>query len=210
MEENIYSDSKLYVDKVESPEAPAVIPDSGTVAVLAFPGTEEKMRRAWEKMCPGADIVVISDPGSLSAALEEAMASDKVSRRFVLAPANLVPTHEVEFSELALPFIEERADRKRLRWGCVPVTFEKDRLAEFLPSMPEGADDEELAEAYSKLPGRLPHAVGHSFGNFMAKVMRGNPCEHLLIEAWLTRHFIYAGEDGWPPVERLIDKTLNR
>ena len=94
MEENIYSDSKLYVDKVESPEAPAVIPDSGTVAVLAFPGTEEKMRRAWEKMCPGADIVVISDPGSLSAALEEAMASDKVSRRFVLAPANLVPTHE--------------------------------------------------------------------------------------------------------------------
>ena len=185
-----------------------LVPDSGTVVVLALPGTEEKMERVWKKMYAEGDVVVITDPGSLQAALETAMTLDSVSRRFVLVPANLVPAHPVSFAELSLPFVEERADRSRRHWGCVPATFEKDRLVEFLPERARDEDDEKLAKAYSQASGARPWLVGHGFGNFMSKVMRGNPCEHLLIEAWLTKHFVYASEGGWPPVERLIDKTL--
>ena len=209
MDENSYSDSTVTATAAtEVVAAPAVIPESGTVVVLAYPGTEEKMKLVWERMCRDAGIVVMADPGGLAAALEEAMASDRISRKFVLTPANLVPTHPVSFAELTLPFVEERAGKSRQRWGCVPATFEKDILAEFLPAIEEDAGDERLIESYAKLSKALPYAVGHGFGNFLAKVTRGNPCEHLLIEALLTRHFIYASESGWPPVERLVDKTL--
>lgn len=211
MDENIYSDSTVTATAAtEVVAAPAVIPESGTVVVLAYPGTEEKMKLVWERMCRDAGIVVMADPGGLAAALEEAMASDRISRKFVLTPANLVPTHPVGFAELCLPLIEMRADKSAHRWGCVPMAFDKERLAEFLPTTAEDAADSEVADAYSALSGALPHEVGHGFGNFMAKVMRGNPCEHLLIEALLTRHFIYASESGWPPVERLVDKTLEK
>lgn len=185
-----------------------LVPDSGAVVVLALPGTEEKMERVWKKMYAEGDVVVVTDPGSLQAVLETAMTLDSVSRRFVLVPANLVPTHPVSLAELSLPFVEERADRSRRHWGCVPVTFEKDRLVEFLPETAGDEDDEKLAEAYSRSDSARPWLVGHGFGNFMSKVMRGNPCEHLLIEAWLTKRFVYASESGWPPLERLIDKTL--
>ena len=209
MDENIYSDSTVTATATtEAGEAPAVIPESGTVVVLAYPGTEEKMKLVWERMCRDADIVVMTYPGGLAAALEEVMASDRISREFVLVPANLVPTHPVSLAELSLPFVEERADRSRRHWGCVPVTFEKDRLVEFLPETALDEDDEKLVKAYSQAAGARPWLVGHGFGNFMSKVMRGNPCEHLLIEAWLTKRFVYASESGWPPLERLIDKTL--
>ena len=208
MEEAIYKADGAAAPEEDTAAARQAIPDSGTVAVLAFAGTEETMKRIWETMYRDGDVVVMQDPGSLQAALEEAMASAGISRRFVLVPANLVPTHPLSFAELALPFVEERAGKSRQRWGCVPATFEKDRLAEFLPAIEEGAGDERLMESYAKLSKALPYAVGHGFGNFLAKVTRGNPCEHLLIEAWLTRHFIYANPNGWPPVEELIDKTL--
>lgn len=186
-----------------------VLPDSGSVVVLALAGTEEKMQLVWERMYPG-HVKVITDPGSLHAALLEAMAAEDVTRRFVLVPANLIPTHPVEFEMLSLPFMEERSDRTRSRWGCVPMAFEKDKLVDFLSTMDEKADDKAIADAYASLSDSLPLAVGHGFGNFIAKVMRGNPCEHLLIEALLTRHFIYSNKAGWPSVERLVDKSLGR
>lgn len=207
MDEIINTEAAV-TEPAESAAAPLSVPDSGTVVVLAFPGTEEKMRRIWERMCSDGDIVVIADPGSLQPALEEAMVSDAVSRKFTLVPANLIPTHRVSCAEICLPFVEERHGKSRHRWGCVPATFEKDRLVELLPSVAEDASDEQLMESYAKGSRSLPYAVGHGFGNFLAKVTRGNPCEHLLIEAWLTRHFIYASLTGWPPVEKLIDKTL--
>lgn len=208
MEETIYKADGTAAPEEDTAAARQAIPDSGTVAVLAFAGTEEKMKRIWETMYRDGDVVVMQDPGSLQAVLEEAMALDRVSRRFVLVPANLVPTHPLSFAELSLPFVEERADRSRRHWGCVPVTFEKDRLVEFLPGTVGDEDDEQLAKAYSRAADIRPWLVGHGFGNFMSKVMRGNPCEHLLIEAWLTKRFVYASEGGWPPVERIIDKTI--
>ena len=208
MEEAIYKADGAAAPEEDTAAARQAIPDSGTVAVLAFAGTEEKMKRIWKKMYGDGGVVVFTDPGSLQAALEEAMADDNVSRKFVLIPANLVPTHPVSFAELTLPFVEERAGKSRQRWGCVPATFEKDILAEFLPAIEEDAGDERLIESYAKLSKALPYAVGHGFGNFLAKVTRGNPCEHLLIEEWLTKRFVYASESGWPPVERIIDKTI--
>lgn len=207
MEENTCLQASV-VETGQPAPAPETAADIGSVVVLAFPGTEEKMKLVWKHMCPDSDITVFTDPGTLAAALEEAMVSERISRKFVLVPANLVPTRPVGFAGLSLPFIEERADKSRRRWGCVPVTFEKDRLADFLPSVTADAGDEQLMESYAKLSKAFPHAVGHSFGNFLAKVTRGNPCEHLLIEAWLTKHFIYSNLNGWPPVEKLIDKTL--
>lgn len=180
------------------------------VLVLAFPGTEEKMRRIWEHMAVDFDIEVIADPGSLQAALDEAMASDKIGREFAVVPANLVPTKPVRFSELGLAYVEVRADGSRHPWGCVPVAFDKEALVEFLPSLPEGTADDKVAEGWLDKTGMFPFEVGHGFGNFMAKSMRGNPCESRLIEAWMTRHFIYAGESGWSPVERLIDRVLEQ
>lgn len=183
--------------------------DTGkSVVVLAWPGTQKDMKKIWDINGPeGSDVRTASGIG-LAEMLAEIVADNSVSRDFVLVPANLVPVHPVTFEELAIP-TEDVSPAGTVRWGRTPVRFDKDVLAELLPDLSDHASEEELVREYQKrtMTG-IPYQVGHDFGNYFTKVLRGNPCRHVIMEGFCRKHFIFSSADGWPAVRELADETI--
>lgn len=179
-----------------------------TVIVLAFRGTESLVKRIWEKHFKG-DVEVLSYPEDqehLKELLTFIIAEPMYSKTVVLIPANLVPVAPVSLNDLMVARVDVNNNQKRF-WGRVPVTFDKEVLVDFLPEH-EGLSDEEFVEAYLKLQGVRPMEVAHAFGNFYAKVLRGNPCENVVIEALIRKRFIFANLVGWNAITGLLEKTL--
>ena len=82
-------------------------------------------------------------------------------------------------------------------------------LAELLPDLSDSIFDEDLVREYQKrtLPG-IPYQVAHDFGNYYTKVLRGNPCRHVVLEGFIRKHFIYASREGWPAVLEVSEDTI--
>lgn len=182
--------------------------NSKSVVVLAWPGTEKDMERIWALYGPEGFTVRTAPELRLADLLAELIADSSIARDFVLVPANLIPVRPVMFEELAMP-TEDVSPAGAVRWGRTPVRFDKDVLAELLPDLSDHIFDEDLVKEYQKhtLPG-IPYQVAHDFGNYYTKVLRGNPCRHVVLEGFIRKHFIYASDEGWPAVLEVAEDTI--
>lgn len=176
-----------------------------TVVVLAFAGTEEQMRNIWEVNCCEKIVVKTYDGQSLTEILEEIIADNEVSNEFVLVPANLIPVRRTRYELLSLPFVD-RFGKTSSFWGRVPVKFIKEALAIFLPNNDSLPADDFVRKYIGDVQDELALEVSHEFGNFYTKVLRSNPCENVIIGAFITKRFVYANEQGWSSVVTLLEK----
>lgn len=178
-----------------------------SVIVLAHPGTEMLVKRIWEKHLPHpVDVLTFPEEASLKELLADIIAAPEFEDRFVLVPANLIPVAPVSLEDLMVARVDVNKDQKRF-WGRVPVFFSKDALVNFLPENEE-LDDNDFVREFLKAANVRPAEVAHSFGNFYTKVLRGNPCENVVIEALVRKRFIYANPVGWSAITGLLEKTL--
>lgn len=176
-----------------------------TVVVLAFDGTEEQMLKIWERNC-GEKIIVKSFNGqSLKELLEDIIADNEIGNEFVLVPANLIPVTRTSFNLLTIPYADCYAKTISF-WGRVPVAFSKEDLAVFLPENDQLSPEEFVRKYIKDARDERALIVSHEFGNFFTKVLRANPCENVVIEAFITKRFVYANEQGWPAVEAILKK----
>ena len=131
-----------------------------------------------------------------------------VDRVFAVAPANLVPCAPISWDELQLPRVDVLQQNNVLYWGRVPVCFDKELLVDNLP-VDDELGNESFVRAYVKsfYSGR-PEQVSHSFGNYFVKVLRGTPCESVVIEGLMHKRYLYANAVGWAAVADLIEKAL--
>lgn len=178
-----------------------------SVIVLAHPGTEMLVKRIWEKhFHANVDVLTFPENASLKELLADVIAAPEFKNVFVLVPANLVPVATVTLDSLMVERVDVANDQKRY-WGRVPVSFTKDSLVDFLPENEEKADDD-FVRKYLEAQGVRPAEVSHAFGNFYTKVLRGNPCENVVIEALIRKRFLYANQAGWSAIIGLLEKTL--
>lgn len=176
-----------------------------TVVVLAFDGTEEQMLKIWERNC-GEKIIVKSFNGqSLKELLEDIIADNEISNEFALIPANLIPVMRTRYSVLAGPYVDCYG-KQFSWWGRVPVLFTKETLAVFLPENDQLPEDDFVKKYIKDVRTERALIVSHEFGNFYTKVLRANPCENVIIEAFINKRFIYANKQGWQPVVALYEK----
>ena len=198
------------VEAAAEPEAPAEeAADPIRLIILAYPGTESLMSRVWEKNIDAPfRIIPFEDGDSLISILEDVIAMNDVDRVFAVAPANLVPCAPISWDELQLPRVDVLQQDNVLYWGRVPVCFDKELLVDNLP-VDDELDDESFVRAYVKMfyAGR-PEQVSHSFGNYFVKVLRGTPCESVVIEGLMHKRYLYANAVGWAAVADLIEKAL--
>lgn len=193
-----------------APEAPAdESADPIRLIILAYPGTESLISRVWAKNIDiPFRIIPFEEGDSLISILEDVIAMNDVDRVFAVAPANLVPCAPISWDELQLPRVDVLKQDNVLYWGRVPVCFDKELLVDNLP-VDDELDDESFVRAYVKMfyAGR-PEQVSHSFGNYIVKVLRGTPCESVVIEGLMHKRFLYANAVGWAAVADLIEKAL--
>lgn len=193
-----------------APEAPAEeSADPIRLIILAYPGTESLISRVWAKDIDiPFRIIPFEEGDSLISILEDVIAMNDVDRVFAVAPANLVPCAPISWDELQLPRVDVLKQDNVMYWGRVPVCFDKELLVDNLP-VDDELDDESFVRAYVKMfyAGR-PEQVSHSFGNYIVKVLRGTPCESVVIEGLMHKRFLYANAVGWAAVADLIEKAL--
>lgn len=176
--------------------------------ILAYPGTESLMSRVWAKNIDiPFRIIPFEEGDSLISILEDVIAMNDVDRVFAVAPANLVPCAPISWDELQLPRVDVLQQNNVLYWGRVPVCFDKELLVDILPDDELG--NELFVRSYVKsfYAGR-PEQVSHSFGNYFVKVLRGTPCESVVIEGLMHKRYLYANAVGWAAVADLIEKAL--
>ena len=217
-EENLQGVAPVETQEATSSEAAAgsaaeetgdLAPEPLHLVVLAHPGTEGMMRRIWEKFYDlPFRVIPFQEHDSLISVLEDVMAMDDVDRVFAVVPANLVPLAPVRWSDLQLPRVDCLKPDNFLYWGRVPVCFDKEQLVDNLPEC-DDLEDESFVRAYVKTfyAGR-PEQVSHSFGNYFTKVLRGTPCESIVIEGLMHKRFLYANAIGWTAIADLIQKAL--
>lgn len=180
-----------------------------SIVVLAHPGSEPLVDKVWQS-CDWPLVVFTWDgTQSLKQLLEAILAGqvdEAIADRFVVVPANLVPVTPVRWSELQTPLVD--IDGSRLTyWGRVPVTFDKEVLVDWLPEHDQLAD-EDFVRQYVQENAPRALDVSHNFGNYYTKVLRANPCEHIVIEALIRKRFLYVSPAGWPAVTGLIKSLL--
>lgn len=179
------------------------------LVVLAHPGSEDLVRRVWEKFYNlPVRIVTFQESDSLVSLLESVIAMEDVERMFAVIPGNLVPLAPVRWSELQTLRADDLGNDRLLMWGRVPVCFDKEALAEFLPDH-DNLDGEAFVQQYfSVFAYTRPELVSHSYGNYLIKVLRANPCESVVIEGLLRKRFLYANAVGWKAVVDLVENLL--
>lgn len=180
------------------------------IAVCAYEGTEEQLEKVWEKMTGETPVIIPAAPDAdIRELLAEVIAIPHVADDFVLVPANCVPCAPVSFAELAVPTVYvDRAGTRRYCSG-LPVPFSKELIVGALPGDgTEPGTAEEFMKDYFKKNLHRPVDVGFSFGNYVTPVLRGNPCEHIVIEAFVRKKFVTASPEGYRAIAGLIDRYL--
>lgn len=178
------------------------------VVVLAYKGTEEQVKRVWEKMA-GLPMVVLaySDEEKLQGVLAKIVADESIADDFIFVPANVIPVKPVNLEELSVPYVYTTSRGERIYNSRVPMAFGKSKLVDLLAAS-DAKDDEEFIRVYYGYYRRYPIEVGFTFGNFITPVTRANPCEHGEMEALVRKRFISASAEGYKAISSLIEKTL--
>lgn len=176
------------------------------IVVCAYKGSEELLAKIWEKMCPGAPVkvLIVDEDNPIAEIAQEILLDETIYDDFILVPAAVVPCTPVSFEELHLPVVY--VDNKGVRhYGRMPMAANKDKLVEIM-----SADDfnpETLAEVLVKANGR-PVEVSSKEGNFVTAVLRGNPCEHVVMEALVRKKYLFASASGLTAITPLLNDTL--
>lgn len=178
------------------------------VVVLAYKGTEEQVKRVWEKMA-GLPMAVLaySDEEKLQGVLAKIVADESIADDFIFIPANVIPCKPVNLEELSVPYVYTTSRGERIYNSRVPMAFGKSKLVELLAAS-DAKDDEEFIRVYYGRYRHYPVEVGFTFGNFITPVTRANPCEHGVMEALVRKRFISASAEGYKAISSLIEKTL--
>ncbi|MBQ7622261.1 MAG: hypothetical protein IJS66_00795 [Bacteroidales bacterium] len=207
----VAAEDTVSVATVPSPQdtqAPAMT----SLVVMAWPGTEETMRALWTRAL-GPDggglalLVRTDDGGTLPQRAAQLLADDEVSEEFIFVPANTFPTRHLAVEELRLPVVYVRRDGTVEFNHRLPRVMTKDKVTEVLSG---GVDEPEAFAAAVASGASMPVQVGVSFGNFIAQVLRADPCEHAIIEALLRKKYISANETGWTAVAPIVKKFLSQ
>ena len=178
------------------------------VVVLAYKGTEEQVKRVWEKMAVLPMVVLAySDEEKLQDVLAKIVADESIADDFIFVPANVIPCKPVNLEELSVPYVYTTSRGERIYNSRVPMAFGKLKLVELLASS-DVKDDEEFIRSYYGRYRHYPVEVGFTFGNFITPVTRANPCEHGVMEALVRKRFISASAEGYKAISSLIEKTL--
>lgn len=195
------------VAEVQDGESGTADEASATVVVCAFPGTEEMMGRIWTKMCPDVSVKVmpVRENKPQTELLAELVADNGIADRFILIPANCVPCAPVSFEELHVPFVFMDV-RGGLHYSHrLPVPVRKDVLVDVLGS--DADDAEDVMKRYILAIGR-PVVAAFREGNIVTPVLRGAPCENVVLEAILRKKYIVANQVGFSAIRTLLMKTL--
>lgn len=178
------------------------------VVVLAYKGTEDQVKRVWEKMAVLPMVVLAySDEEKLQDVLAKIVADESIADDFIFVPANVIPCKPVNLEELSVPYVYTTSRGGRIYNGRVPMAFGKSKLVELLAAS-DAKDDEEFIRVYYGRYRHYPIEVGFTFGNFITPVTRANPCEHGVMEALVRKRFISANAEGYKAISSLIEKTL--
>lgn len=191
------------------------------IVIFAYPGTEEKMAALWKKALPaGLNLLVLpagqaisgetpveSVAEEINSLAEAAIADNRIDDNFVLVPANTFPTHRIDPVELELPVVYVDKVGKETFAHRLPQLCNKAELTELLAER-EFWNPEDFAKKALERRGTLPVKVGMSFGNFVTNVLRANPCEHQVIEAFLRKKYISCNSEGWKGIEKIVDQFL--
>lgn len=178
------------------------------VVVLAYKGTEEQVKRVWEKMTRLPMVVLAySDEEKLQDVLAKIVADESIADDFIFVPANVIPCKPVNLEELSVPYVYTTSRGGRIYNSRVPMAFGKSKLVELLAAS-DAKDDEEFIRVYYGRYRHYPIEVGFTFGNFITPVTRANPCEHGVMEALVRKRFISASAEGYKAISSLIEKTL--
>ena len=178
------------------------------VVVLAYKGTEEQVKRVWEKMAVLPMVVLAySDEEKLQDVLAKIVADESIADDFIFVPANVIPCKPVNLEELSVPYVYTTSRGERIYNSRVPMAFGKSKLVELLAAS-DAKDDEEFIRVYYGRYRHYPIEVGFTFGNFITPVTRANPCEHGVMEALVRKRFISASAEGYKAISSLIEKTL--
>lgn len=193
-------------------EAPAAVKaETGKkLVVCAYPGTGEQLALVWSKMT-GAELttIIVDESASLRDTIARVVAMPKVADDFVLVPANCVPCSPISLEELKGPFVFVDIYGKRHFADRLPVYLEKGLLVDDLATS-EASDDESFMMEYHKRHLHRPIEGGFRFGNLVTPVYRGNPCENLVIEAFVRKKFVTASPVGYKAISRLVEQYLLR
>lgn len=178
------------------------------VVVLAYKGTEEQVKRVWEKMAVLPMVVLAySDEEKLQDVLAKIVADESIADDFIFVPANVIPCKPVNLEELSVPYVYTTSRGERIYNSRVPMAFGKSKLVDLLAAS-DAKDDEEFIRVYYGHYRHYPVEVGFTFGNFITPVTRANPCEHGVMEALVRKRFISASAEGYKAISSLIEKTL--
>jgi hypothetical protein len=178
------------------------------VVVLAYKGTEEQVKRVWEKMAVLPMVVLAYyDEEKLQDVLAKIVADESIADDFIFVPANVIPCKPVNLEELSVPYVYTTLRGERIYNSRVSMAFGKSKLVELLAAS-DAKDDEEFIRVYYGRYRHYPIEVGFTFGNFITPVTRANPCEHGVMEALVRKRFISASAEGYKAISSLIEKTL--
>lgn len=193
-------------------ESPASVEQTSTstpaisVVIGAYPGTGELMGKLWNRFYTGAHKVVEVESGkSLRDVFVDILKDSSIADRFTYTPANLIPCTVIDDATLRQTYAYLNREGRRGYSSRIPLTADKDKVTEALLDE-DIKDDEAFARALAG--DRRAMDVGFAFGNFITPVLRANPCENVVIEAFLRKFFVAASPEGFAAISGLVTKAL--
>lgn len=172
------------------------------VIVCVYPEHEDIMEKMWRQNYSG-DILfrTVKPEYNLKELLAELIADVEIADDFVLLQPDTVPCASVSLDELRSPVVYITATGVKKYDEKMPMVISKDTIVPLL------ADDKMSSEDIVRnllKAGTRPLEVGFSFGNYVTPVRRGNPCEHIVIEALVRKKFIIASLEGFDAIRHLL------
>ncbi len=178
------------------------------LVICSYPGKEELVQKIWNKMLPGVDkkIVSVEEDLPIQEVLADLIIDETVAEKFVFVPAVALPCAPVSFEELQMPVVFKDAKGGLHYNNRLPVLIDKEVMAIQLGEA-KTEDPEAIMKKYVTSRGRAVE-VAFKEGNFVTPVLRGNPCEHVVMEALIRKKYIVANAAGLEAITPLLLQTL--
>lgn len=182
-------------------------PATTPLVVCAYPGTEHLVEEVWRKNCDTPiQLMPVDADTDLREILESCIADERIADEFVLVPANTIPCSKVMQAELMVPLVYIDSRQREQHNHRLPMPFQKESLVKFLAE--NGSTGEAFAKGYAEQYRTRPMQVSYAFGNYVTPVLRPNPCENVVLEAFIKRKFVTANPVGFAAIESIIRSTL--